>query len=126
MWTRIAPESRHATVAAVQRSRRVVAHHVRVVEARRPRTPVRVHARPAVPAVALVARARVLPWTLVVARSVAVAVVGLLCVTVEDLRAVDPVVERVPVLTRTAVRVRPRVRAHPVLRARVRDAVVHV
>ena len=119
-------ESRAPVNLDVLLCRRVVARHVRVVEARRPRTPVRVHARPAVPAVALVARARVLPWTLVVARSVAVAVVGLLCVTVEDLRAVDPVVERVPVLTRTAVRVRPRVPAHPVLRARVPDTVVHV
>ena len=80
----------------------------------------------AIAGVPLVARARVLPRTFVVAQRVDIAVVGLFVVAVEDLGAVDAVVEDVPAVTLAAVRVGPDVRARPDRRARVADAVVDV
>ena len=118
--------SEAARTPTIECGRRVVALDVWVLEARAVSTSVEVCTARAVPSVPLVARARVPTRTVVVARCVAVAVVGLDAVAVEHLCAVHSVAEHIPVPTLTAVRVGPHVRAHTMLRARVVDAVVHI
>ena len=112
---------RRWTVVARDRSHMAVAS-----EARRRGAAVCVSARGAAAGVALIARAGVLPWTLVVAQRVDIAVVRLLGVAVEDFSAADAVGEDVAVVALAVVQICTKIRACPCICARAADAVVDV
>ena len=104
-----------------------MALHIWMVKARRIQTAVGVRAARPVARIPLVAGARVLAWALVVAGGVRIAVV-LVSLAVEDLGAVDAVVEDVPRRAVAGVRVRSGVDAalHASVAARAGSAVVDV